>query len=181
MAGLALGSALCARRTLASPLRAYAIVEAAIAGAALSTLPLLRGLPRLYAAAEPLRLLTGPLDVLARALAASLVLLPATLLLGATVPLAVGAMTRHGRDLHQTFGRLYFLNTLGGALGTALGPFVLLPALGVTGTFLAAAFVNLLIGGVAWRASLLPGDRDAAVPARAVGREPSTASGWHPF
>ena len=53
--------------------------------------------------------------------------------------------------MHQSLGRLYRVNTLGGALGVALGPFVLLPVLGVTGAFVAAAFVNLLVGALAWR------------------------------
>jgi spermidine synthase len=153
MGGLALGGALSARARVASPLRAYALVEMGIAGAALVTLPLLGALPRLYAEAELLRSLEGPADLLARALAVALVLLPPTVLLGATVPLAVEVLSRRGHGAQESLGRLYRVNTLGGALGVALGPYVLLPALGVTGAFVAAAFVNLLIGALAWRGS----------------------------
>jgi spermidine synthase len=81
------------------------------------------------------------------------VLLPATILLGATVPLAVEVLSRAGRELHAGFGRLYLLNTLGGAAGVALAPFVLVPALGVQATLVAAAAVSLFIGGVALRLS----------------------------
>jgi spermidine synthase len=162
MGGLAVGSAWSARWRTASPLRAYARVEMGIAGAALLTLPLLRALPHVYASFEPLRGLSGPADVLARALAAALVLAPATVLLGATVPLAVEALARRGRDAHGSLGRLYLVNTLGGAVGVAAGPFLLLPALGVTGTFGAAALVNLLVGAFAWRASQ---DAESAPPA----------------
>ncbi|HEY7515484.1 MAG TPA: hypothetical protein VIC87_13445, partial [Vicinamibacteria bacterium] len=153
MGGLALGAALVARARVARPLRAYALVEMGISGAALVTVPLLGGLPRLYASVGLVRDLAGPADVLSRALAAAIVLLPATVLLGATVPLAVDVLSRRGHDPRESLGRLYRVNTLGGALGVALGPFVLLPAFGVTGAFVAAAFVNLLIGAVAWRAA----------------------------
>jgi spermidine synthase len=163
MGGLALGSGLVARREVAHPLRAYALVELGIAGGALATLPLLRALPSLYASVGPLRDLTGAADVLARGVAAALVLLPATLLLGATVPLAVEFLARGGRDAQEGLGRLYLVNTLGGALGVLLGPFVLLPALGVRGSFAAAALVNLLIGALAWRWSQ---DHAASVPSR---------------
>ena len=48
MGGLAIGSALVARRAVADPLRAYARLELSIGVAALVTLPLLRGLPWAY-------------------------------------------------------------------------------------------------------------------------------------
>ncbi len=150
MGGLAVGGAWCARARPEAPLRAYALVEMGIAGTALLTLPLLAALPHVYAA-EPLRHLAGSADLLARVLATSLVVLPPTLLLGATVPLAVEVQSRQGWDPRQSLGRLYLLNTLGGALGVALGPFVLLPALGMTGAFVAAALVNFLVGSSAWR------------------------------
>ena len=101
-----------------------------IAAAALVTVPLLRGLPGLYASVSALRGLTGTADVLARASLAALVLMPATVLLGATLPLAVEVLSRLGRDERRSLGRLYLLNTLGGAAGVLLGPFVLLPRLG---------------------------------------------------
>ena len=86
-------------------------------------------------------------------LLAALVLLPATILLGATVPLAVEFLSRAGAEVHAGFGRLYLLNTLGGALGVALAPFVLVPALGVQATLVVAAAASLFVGGVALRLS----------------------------
>ena len=173
MGGLAIGSAWTARRQVRRPLRAYALVEMGIAATALVTMPLLRWLPEMYASVSFLRGLTGAADVLARAALAALILLPATFLLGATLPLAVEARSRRGQDEHRSLGRLYLVNTLGGALGVLLGPFVLLPVLGMTMSFVAAAFVSLLVGGTAWRFVREEGEIEAAagagVPAVAEG------------
>lgn len=162
MGGLALGSALAARRPAAQPLRAYARVELLAGVTALLSLPLLRALPWAYgllvARAGP----TGALEHLGIAALAALVLLPPTVLLGATVPLAVEFLARAGTEVHAGFGRLYLLNTLGGALGVALAPFVLVPALGVRGTLVAAAAASLFVGGVARRWSIELGPLPAA-------------------
>ena len=151
MGGLAIGSALVARRAVQDPLLAYARLELAIGAAALVTLPLLRALPWAYGVLVARSGLSGALEHAGIALLAALVLLPATILLGATVPLAVEFLSRAGLELHAGFGRLYLLNTLGGAAGVALAPFVLVPALGVQATLVAAAAGSLFVGGVALR------------------------------
>ena len=124
--------------------------------------------------------LTGALEHLGIAVLAALVLLPPTVLLGATVPLAVEFLVRAGTDVHAGFGRLYLLNTLGGALGVALAPFVLVPALGVRGTLVAAAAASLFVGGVARRWSLESGrsrPRREAGGGRAHSRSPTPSGG----
>ena len=161
MGGLAAGSAWSARRFVQRPLRTYALVEMGIAATALVTLPLLRALPAMYGSVSFLRGLTGTADLLARGALAALVLLPTTFLLGATLPLAIEAQSRRGRDEHWSLGRLYLVNTLGGALGVLLGPLALLPALGMTVSFMAAAFVSFLVGGTAWRFVKEEGDIEA--------------------
>jgi spermidine synthase len=151
MGGLAIGSALVARRAVADPLRAYARLELLTGALALSTLPLLRALPWAYGALVARSGLTGAAEHAGIALLAALVLLPATILLGATVPLAVEFLARAGSEVHAGFGRLYLLNTLGGAFGVALAPFVLVPALGVRATLAVAAATSLFVGSVALR------------------------------
>jgi len=151
MAGLAVGSALVSRRRVDDPLLAYGKLELLTGGAALLTLPLLRGLPWAYGLLVARLGLTGVAESVGIALLAALVLLPPTILLGTTVPLAVEYLARSGRGAHPGFARLYLLNTLGGAAGVALAPFVLVPTLGVRGTLVAASAVSLLIGGVARR------------------------------
>ena len=85
------------------------------------------------------------------------------------MPLAVEFLAGRAGGLRESFGRLYLANTLGGAAGVALAPFVLLPALGVTGTLVAAALANLAAGAAARRLSVSAADgpgstRRAAVP-----------------
>jgi spermidine synthase len=153
MGGLALGSALAARRPSPDPLRTYGLLELAIGGTALLTLPLLRALPWLYGALAGRLGLEGPLELGGRVALAAVVLLPATVLLGMTVPLAVETLVAARRLPRASFGRLYLLNTLGGAAGVALGPFLLVPVLGVRGTLVLAAGGSLAVGVAAlhWR------------------------------
>ena len=165
MGGLALGSAVAARRPAPRPLRAYGSVEMAVGATALLTLPLLRALPWAYGALVARSGLSGPAESVGIAVLAALVLLPPTVLLGATVPLAVSFLARAGVEIHAGFGRLYMLNTLGGAAGVALAPFVLVPALGVRGTLVAAAATSLFVGGVTRRwSSALPAREEETPP-----------------
>ncbi|HVO09890.1 MAG TPA: tetratricopeptide repeat protein [Vicinamibacteria bacterium] len=151
MGGLALGAALAARRPAKRPLRAYAQVELLVGAAALLSLPLLRVLPAVYAAAASATGASGGVEFGGRLLLASLVLLPPTVLLGATVPLATAFLARAGGDVRAGFGRLYLANTLGGAAGVALAGFLLLPAVGVQATLVLACACSLVAGGVALR------------------------------
>jgi spermidine synthase len=171
MGGMALGSALAARGRAAHPLRAYARVELAIGAAALLSLPLLRALPWAYGALVTRTGLTGAAEQMGITGLAALVLLPPTVLLGTTVPLAVEFLSRAGTEMHAGFGRLYLLNTLGGAVGVALAPFVLVPALGVRGTLVSAAAGSLFVGGVTgrWARTIGPLPASGAEPIRMPG------------
>jgi spermidine synthase len=167
MGGLALGSLLAARRPADQPLRAYARVELGIGASALLTVPLLRLLPAGYGGLAGSAGLEGVADLAVRALAAALILLPATILMGMAVPLAVAHLAREAGGLRASFGPLYLANTLGGALGVTLAPFAMLPSLGVSGTLVAAAAGNLLAGAAARRMALNAPARARASPALA--------------
>lgn len=71
-----------------------------------------------------------------------------TLLMGVTFPLAIKALTRGEETLGRTTGRAYAANTAGAILGSLLGGFVLVPALGLRGATLAASGANLLAGAL---------------------------------
>jgi predicted membrane-bound spermidine synthase len=86
-------------------------------------------------------------------LAFSLLLIP-TLLMGATLPLLVTHQVLTHGSVGRSVSWLYFVNTLGAALGAFLAAFVWLGRLGQTGSVRLAALLNLLaaalIIGAAW-------------------------------
>lgn len=140
MAGLGLG-ALGARRLAATghpTPRLYGVLEAAAAAWALA-FPFGFQLLQAVAPAEPAMRWVG----------GALLLLPPAACLGATWPL-LGA---HVDSRSAT--RLYAANTTGAVLGVLATTFVLLPALGVRGTELAAAALGL-VAAVAGATSPLP-------------------------
>lgn len=178
-AGAALGGQHGGRLDPRAALRAYAVLEVAIALLALL-------LPWELAALRPLLAwayadgnhgLVFPLLRLGTSLV--LVALPAAAM-GATFPLASRWMVPSAARAPAAAGRLYAANTVGAALGAGLAGFVLLPALGLSGTTATAAALNVGAAGAAWwlAARTAP---PAAEPARAVtpSRGPRAARG-HP-
>ena len=138
-AGLALGGWLFGRLAdrVGNPWRLYALLELLVAVTAVATtLALAR-------AAAPFAELTQHLGLLAWALPLLLVGLPA-LLMGGTLPVLVRALAADPTQLGRAGGRLYAANTAGAILGTLLSAFVLIATLGVRGSALAAALLNLL-------------------------------------
>ena len=89
------------------------------------------------------RLTTGTVTFL-------LVLVP-TMLMGATLPLLVGHATRLSGNVGKSVGSLYFVNTLGAALGSLAAAGVFLGVLGLRGTVVVAAALNFAIAVIVWR------------------------------
>jgi spermidine synthase len=71
----------------------------------------------------------------------ALLLVP-TLCMGATLPLLVAHETRRSQQVGMAVSHLYFVNTVGAALGAFLSGFVTLGELGLAGTVRAAAALN---------------------------------------
>jgi spermidine synthase len=82
-------------------------------------------------------------------IAFALVLLP-TVLMGATLPLLVAHAVRISGNVGRSVGVLYFVNTLGSALASAVAVFVLLGNLGQKGTVAVAACLNLMVSALAF-------------------------------
>ena len=148
MGGIGLGSYLAGRvgdRGLRRVLFFFAGAEALIGAWAFLSAPLLgHWLPGL---AATLGRATGAdgLPVPLRALLAVLVLLLPTLAMGASLPWLVRFVTGAGLLPGRATGRLYALNTLGGAAGAWLATFALVPRLGLTGTVFLAGATNLAV------------------------------------
>jgi spermidine synthase len=80
--------------------------------------------------------------------ASVLVLLPTTLLIGATFPCAVAACAAPSEHIGQDVGRLYALNTRGAIAGATVAGFVLVPALGIHASIKAGIVINLLLAAL---------------------------------
>ncbi|HTO62398.1 MAG TPA: fused MFS/spermidine synthase [Bradyrhizobium sp.] len=86
----------------------------------------------------------GLASVIAQFVAASILIIPATIMLGATFPLAIKIYSRDIRERAGDTGTIYAANTFGALLGSLAGGFLLIPAFGVHGSLIAIACFFLL-------------------------------------
>lgn len=84
--------------------------------------------------------------IVLRFLMASAVLLPISLNLGASFPLAVKVCTSDLKRVGRSVGNLYFFNTLGAIFGALLAGFLIIPALGTERTLILNSMINLSLG-----------------------------------
>jgi predicted membrane-bound spermidine synthase len=178
LGGMAVGALAASdvSRRLRKPLHGYAVLEACLALFGLLFHPVFLGVTGLaYDTIFPM-LGEAPWVGAARWGIAGLVILPQSMLLGATFPVMAASLLRSDPDRPGSGVALaYLLNTLGGAGGVLLAGFVLIGAFGFAGTSVAAATLNLLAAGIAWRsvrAGSLP-PLEAPSTERGVPDEPS--------
>jgi spermidine synthase len=100
-----------------------------------------------------------------RFLLSGFVILPLTICIGATFPLAVRACVRDLAHLPRSVGTVYAANTLGAIVGSLLAGFAIVPLLGIERTLAVVALLNV---GVA-AALITITHRWGARPALAVG------------
>src|SRR5262245_10813482 len=152
LAGIALGSAAGARVAdrVRSPWLAVALLQLGIAASVVvGLLVFMRFESLVPAVTEALGGLRSWPRVVALLFAeAAVTMLGTTLLLGAMFPLvvrlAVGRLDAVGRSV----GFVYLANTVGSIAGALAVGFLVLPALGVRGSFLALALANLSLAGL---------------------------------
>jgi spermidine synthase/MFS family permease len=150
LGGLSIGSVLGGRlaERAKSPLRTYAALE--LATGVLSLLLTLL-LQRLEHASEVLGAPGGGSPAL-HVLLTFVLVLPPTVVMGATLPMLTRFVARDASTVGRHFGFLYGTNTLGAALGCALAGFWLI---GMHGLFMTAAIASAVNGLVAAAALLL--------------------------
>ncbi len=78
-----------------------------------------------------------------------LLVLAPTILMGGTLPFLVAHLVRISRNVGESVGILYFVNTLGSAAACLLSALFILRLLGEQGSVTMAAAINLTIGAVA--------------------------------
>lgn len=92
--------------------------------------------------------------VLVRALLASIVILPPTVLMGGTLPAITRVVVERMGELGRRLSLVYALNTAGAVAGSLAAGFVLIRALGVHPTLWLAAGVNACVGAASlWLAA----------------------------
>lgn len=74
------------------------------------------------------------------------ILLPATILMGAALPVAVRALLRDGDAAGRLVGRLYAANSIGTVPGAILAAWMLIPAIGLQRSLFAVAAANVAVG-----------------------------------
>lgn len=146
LSGIAIGSAIASRfaTTRTAALNAFIVVQCCIAAASVLIYQLL-----------PLAI-PDEVGLKGNVLLAIIILLPATLFIGATFPLAVKILALNKTDAARSSARVYSWNTVGAIFGATVAAFFLIPALKYEGAIKFAVLLNLAL---AVGAALLVGER----------------------
>lgn len=148
MGGLALGSWLASVYTpkIKNMLQAYAIAELLIGCTALIFHPIFTTYLSFSHDIVFPGLQSPFLLMLYKWITASLLILPQTILLGATFPLMTSGTIRVFKEFPgYTIAILYFVNSLGGSIGVFISGFVLIPLFTLPGTVITAGCIDIVI------------------------------------
>lgn len=147
MGGLALGSFLFGFVADKSkkPLRLYGILELGIGFSALALPFVLKSMTPVYSAIYTRYSASFFTFSLIRFGVTFLILLIPTCLMGATLPVLSRFIVRKKNTLGLNVGLLYALNTAGAVIGCFIAGFYLIANLGINGTIMFAAVINIAI------------------------------------
>lgn len=153
MGGMAIGSWLSSRWSalLRNPLRAYALAEGAIGLFALAFHWVFTHAHDLALSSVIPALPSGWVVTAFKWSLGALLILPQSIILGATFPLMAAGLLRRLPDARgYTTAMLYFTNSLGGAVGILTSGFLLVRTIGLPGTIALAGAINVLLCVVVW-------------------------------
>ncbi|HEX2718836.1 MAG TPA: fused MFS/spermidine synthase [Gemmatimonadaceae bacterium] len=176
LGGMSLGALAIGRRAerVRDPLRWYAGIELAVGVIGLLFHDIFVWTTQVAYDSVFSALGPGAMHVIAKWTIAALLILPQSILLGATFPLMSAGVLRHSPDgAGRKIALLYFANSLGAAVGVLLAGFVFINAAGLPGTLLAAAMANIVVAGVVFVAA-------RQMPARVHALEATAAEGSTP-
>jgi predicted membrane-bound spermidine synthase len=153
MGGMAIGSLLCSKYSerFGNLLLAYAGVEAIIGICSVFFHPLyVQFIDFTYTSIMPG--LGSPLSVaIFKWTAASLLILPQSILLGMTFPLmTAGLIRRIPQAPGSIVAMLYFTNSIGAAIGVLAAGFLFIGWGGLQGTLVIAGLINIIVAAVVW-------------------------------
>jgi predicted membrane-bound spermidine synthase len=148
MGGMSVGALLVGERSsrLRSPLIWYAAVELAAGIIGIAFHDAFGALTQLaYGRVFP-SLGPGPLELVVKWSMAGLLILPQSVLLGATFPLMSAGVVRLAPErAGRSLAVLYFSNSFGAALGVLVSGFLLVAYAGLPGTLIVAAMLNVFV------------------------------------
>jgi spermidine synthase len=142
--GGGIGAAIGRTRAVAVPALGTALLVAA-AAAAVAYLQLERWMPGVGGLMQNVRDL-GFARVPLNALFSGLLLLPMTIAIGMTYPLALRVLARDADDAASASARVYAWNTVGAIVGSLAAGFLLIPALKYEGAIRAAVYASAVLG-----------------------------------
>jgi predicted membrane-bound spermidine synthase len=148
LGGMSLGAILVGRRSerLREPLKWYALVEMVVGIIGLVFHDVFVSVTSI-AYDSILPGLPGVTLIIVKWSIAALLILPQSILLGATFPLmSAGVLRMAGQVPGRALSLLYFANSLGAAGGVLLAGFYLISIAGLPGTLIVAAGINLVVG-----------------------------------
>ena len=151
--GLALGAILCVQlsQRLQRPLLWYSAIHIILALMAVY-------FHNIFAAAQSwaVHFVLPQIELAAKAehfkwLLAAVLLVPPSMLLGATFPLISSGLVRLWPEIRgRVLSCLYFSNVLGAVFGGLVATFILLPVAGLPGSIAIAGFINTIAAAVVW-------------------------------
>ncbi|MDQ8165561.1 MAG: spermidine synthase [Gemmatimonadota bacterium] len=179
MGGMSAGAAIAAHRSvrIKDPLIGYAIIEVVVGLFGLFFHEIFEATTTFaYASIFP-SLAGGVALTVVKWTLASLLILPQAVLLGMTFPLmTAGFLRRASSDGKAHSGRvlgiLYFANSLGASVGVLFAGFYLIRLVGLPGTIVAAAIINIVVGLAVFGAVRLT-EEATAVPSAPPPPEPA--------
>ena len=150
--GLAIGSFVFGRycRQIQRPIALYGLLEFAVGILAILTPWFFSLSDHVYSWLYPSVQENFALLSLTRLLLVTLIILPPTILMGATFPLFCRQYVIRQQRISSSVGWLYGINTFGAAAGAAVCGFWLIPTIGVNTSIWAAGVLNIIIGAVVW-------------------------------
>lgn len=153
MGGMALGSWLASRYSVKSksPLLLYAGVELIVGMAALLFHDLFASLIDVFYASVLPSMGSPTVGSVLKWLAASILIMPQSILLGMTFPLMSAGIIRRFPDTPgSSIAMLYFTNSIGAAIGVLVSGFWLIRLVGLPGTIFSAGLLNIVLALTVW-------------------------------
>lgn len=150
--GLAAGSFVCSRLLLpriSKPVFALGLVEFLVGLSALGSVPLLGMLGQIdYLMTRRVPVISFWREATIHFLDASVILMVPTVLMGMVFPIAVAICARSWRTASRSVGTVYACNTVGCVVGSFAAGFLMVPLLGLHGSFVVVVGVQLFLGVV---------------------------------